>query len=52
MGKQVDDVKAANSELMAAQEISAKRNKNIFCWTVFVIVLLCILGGSVYLLAQ
>lgn len=50
MNKQVDDLKAGNQDLVAARILTAKRNKSIACWTLFVLVLASILGVSIYFL--
>lgn len=48
MTKQVDDLHSGNEELVAAREISGKRNKSVACWLFVVIALICILGGAFY----
>ena len=50
MVKQVDEVKDANKELKQAREISAKRNKNMVCWVLFIMALSAILVLSIYYL--
>ena len=50
MVKQVEEVKVANHELKQAKEISAKRNKNMMCWVLFITVLSAILVLSIYFL--
>ena len=48
MGDQVQDVKKANEELAEAREITAKRNKNMMCYIIFVVCGVIILGASIY----
>ena len=45
---QIQDIKKANSELEQARELTNKRNKTIMCCTLFAVLLMCILGTSVY----
>ena len=52
MGGQVTEIKEANQELNKAREITAKRNKNVGCWLIFVVALLAILGASIWLLLK
>lgn len=52
MGGQVTEIREANQELNKAREITAKRNKNMSCWLLFVVALLAILGASIYLLMK
>lgn len=50
MGKQVDDVKTANKELVATREITASRNKCACYLTMLAIICALILGLSIYYL--
>lgn len=50
MSGQVTEIREANQELNKAREITAKRNKNMGCWVIFIFALLAILGMSIYLL--
>ena len=52
MGAQVTELQDGNKELMKAREITAKRNKNMSCWVLFIFGLLAILGVSIYLLMK
>lgn len=48
MGKQVEDVKVANKELVATREITSKRNKCMGWMVLFAIMISIILGVSIY----
>lgn len=52
MSGQVTEIREANQELNAAREITAKRNKNMGCWVIFIMALLSILGVSIWLLMK
>lgn len=48
MENQVQDLKKGNEELVKAKEITAKRNKNVMCWVLFIFILCMIIGLFVY----
>lgn len=48
MGTQVNDIKAANTELVATREITSSRNKCACYITVLALVLASVLGVSIY----
>jgi len=48
MDNQVTDLKKGNDELAKAREITAKRNKNVTCWVLFMFILFLIVATFVY----